>query len=968
MGMRVDAKKPFTLVYSLCKHEFLGYLIEPHVVQLNFDGSFSLTYQRIFSNTASDFSKQLDDKDLVLIKLLESIEQSQIIKGFYKKHIRPSVYFSTIFNEKLFDVIRPKIEETISEALSLMKGKPLFLMSKEGWPVDQALMLAESPCSILFHFRRNENETRYFPTIKYEGERIEFMFKEAQVIVNQPAFMLLGNTLHHFDQDVDGKKLIPFLDKRFISIPKSAEKNYFKLFVAPLIERHNVYAQGFEIKTQHYDAVPLIELSKYGEHDYKISIHFKYGSYVFKDLAEKTTTVRMDYAQESDKYTFYRIKRSLQWEKNRIKELEELGLKRGAGLFNHFESEQPASVEEQNNEYSLIDWLNRNEDLLKEKGYKILQKEGEKRFVFGRMKLDLEIKEQNDWFDVQAMVHFGEYTIPFIELRYHILNQIREFVLPSGEIALIPEQWFSQFNSLFLLSNKKNSISLKKYHLGILKEIQENEIAGLSMKRKMEKLSGFEGIQEVSIPKEFHGHLRPYQKAGYDWFQFLKKYGFGGCLADDMGLGKTVQTLALLQKEKEIKNPETSQTSLIIMPTSLIYNWLNEAEKFAPDLRILNHTGSNRSKSLEDFEQYDVVLSTYGTSRIDIDILNSFHFHYIILDESQNIKNASSKSFKAIRSLKGRHKLILSGTPIENSVADLWPQMEFINPGLLGGQASFTKNFVIPIDKKKDEEQSNRLQALVKPFILRRTKVQVASELPEKSEQIFYCTMTEKQADYYEKVKAEFRNTILQQTVNETLNKSGIQVFQGLSKLRQLANHPLMIDEEYKYDSGKFENVTHHLESVLSRGHKVLIFSSFVKQMKIYRDYFEEKGLKYSYLDGATKDRAKVVDEFRTNEEIQIFIISIKAGGVGLNLTEADYVFILDPWWNPAVEMQAVDRTHRIGQTRNVFIYKFITKDTVEEKILALQKRKKVISDSLIQVEADFTKSLNAKDIEELLS
>ena len=612
-----------------------------------------------------------------------------------------------------------------------------------------------------------------------------------------------------------------------------------------------------------------------------------------------------------------------------------------------------------------MDWLNEFESTLKEKGFEVSQKEGEKQFVFGQMALDLEVREENDWFDVQALVHFGEFSIPFIELRHHILNHQREFILPSGMIALIPEQWFSQFSGLFELSGKKNAITLKRYHLGILQDLEQGGIAGLSMKRKMQKLAGFEGVEEITIPKHFLGDLRPYQKAGYDWFQFLKKYHFGGCLADDMGLGKTVQTLALLQKEKEEVGPATT---LIIMPTSLIYNWLNEAEKFAPQLNILNHTSANRSKFVDDFQNYDVVLSTYGTTRIDVDFLSDFPFHYIILDESQNIKNASSKSFKAIRRLQGKHKLILSGTPIENSVADLWPQMEFINPGLLGGQTSFAKNFVIPIEKKKDIVQSKRLQALVKPFILRRTKAQVANELPEKTEKVFYCTMTDQQAEYYEKVKAEFRNNILQQTIEGTLKKSGIQVLQGLSKLRQLANHPLMIDEDYEFGSGKFENVIQHLDSVLARGHKVLIFSSFVKQMKIYRNYFEENKISFSYLDGGTRNRAEVVEEFRNNPDIQVFLISIKAGGVGLNLTEADYVFILDPWWNPAVEMQAIDRTHRIGQTKKVFIYKFITKDTVEEKILALQKRKKKISDTLIQIEDDFVKSLNVKDIAELLA
>lgn len=949
--MRVDSNKPFALVYSLCKHEFLGYLMEPHVVQLNQDRSFSLTYQRIFSNTASEFSKQIDENDRVLIKLLEEIEQGQIIKRFYKKNLRPSVYFTTIFDDKLYDVIRPKIEKTLTKAFALLKDKAVFFMSKEGWPVEQRISLAQQPCSVLFHFRRNEQEVRYFPTIKYQEQRIEFMFKDAQVIVNQPAILLLENRLHHFDQEVDGKKLTPFLNKRFIAVPKSAEKNYFKLFVGPLIERNSVYAQGFEIKTQRYEATALIELSAIGEDEHALSIHFRYGPYVFRSLAERPVSVKMEYAAHTDSYTFYRVKRSVQWEENRVKELEELGLNKKLGQG-----------------HALVDWLNEHEKDLVQRGFEIIQREGEKKYLFGRMELDFEIKEENDWFDVQALVHFGAYSIPFIQLRDHILNHKREFVLPSGEIALIPEQWFSQFGTLFQLSNKKNTIGLKKHHLGILQEIQEGEIAGVSMKRKMQKLSGFEGMEEIAVPKEFLGNLRPYQKAGYDWFQFLKNYRFGGCLADDMGLGKTVQTLALLEKEREEREAMEIRVSLIVMPTSLIYNWLNEAEKFAPQLRILNHTGTNRSKSVAEFERYDVILCTYGTTRMDVDFLNTFYFHYIILDESQNIKNASSKSFKAIRSLKGKHRLILSGTPVENSVADLWPQMEFINPGLLGGQAAFAKNFVFPIEKKKDEEQSKRLQALVKPFVLRRTKAQVASELPEKTEQIFYCTMTEQQSDYYEKVKAEFRNSILEQSLNGGINKSGIQVLQGLSKLRQLANHPLMIDEDYAYDSGKFENVIHHLESILSRGHKVLIFSSFVKQMKIYRDYFDQMGLRYSYLDGATTNRAEVVEEFRGDESIQVFLISIKAGGVGLNLTEADYVFILDPWWNPAVEMQAIDRTHRIGQTKSVFIYKFITKDTVEEKILALQKRKRGISDALIQIEEAFTKSLNAEDIEELLA
>ena len=964
--MRVDSKKPFKVVYSLCNHAFLGFLIEPHVVQLNQDGSFSLTHQRLFPNTAVEYSKEFNEDDWTLIKLCEEIEQSQLIKRFYKKNIRPSEYFSTIFNEKLFAVIRPKIEHKLNKILSLLKEKLFYAMSKEGWPVETPLKFADHLTSILFHFRRSETELRYFPTLKYDGLRMEFMFKGAEVIVNEPACLLLENTLYFFDQDIDGKKLSPFLNKRFISIPRSAEQSYFKKFIGPLIEKHHVYAEGFSIKTEQYQGIPILEFNSSGLEGDEIRIKFKYGPYEFSELSGQRISVKLEYDANTDAYTFHRIKRSVKWEQGRIQFLKDMGLQLKGALFNQFEL---INTNETENSALLVGWLNEHIDVLKGNGFEIVQKKADKQYLFGKMELDLDIKEGNDWFDIKAMVQFGEFSIPFINLRKHILNKEREFVLPSGEIAIIPEQWFTQFINFFYFAEGDDALRLKKQHLGLIKELQESEITGISMRRKLERLADFESLEEIDDPKNFNGDLRPYQKAGYNWFQFLKKYHFGGCLADDMGLGKTVQTLALLQKEKEdfAKN-KSYPTSLIIMPTSLIYNWLSEAEKFAPGLQILNHTGTNRSKSSAAFAHYDVVISTYGIARIDEPILSDFLFHYIILDESQNIKNVSSKSFKAINKLRGQQKLILSGTPVENSVGDLWPQMAFINPGLLGGHTFFMKEFVIPIEKKKDEEAARRLQILIKPFVLRRTKAQVARELPEKSEKIFYCGMTDEQADYYETVKAEYRNLMLKQLEDGSFKKTGIQVLQGLNKLRQLANHPRMIDPEYEHASGKFENVIQTLENILPRGHKVLIFSQFVRQMKIYAAYFEQENISYAYLDGATKNRQEVVKEFRENEKVQVFLISIKAGGVGLNLTEADYVFILDPWWNPAVEMQAIDRSHRIGQTKNVFIYKFITKDSVEEKILALQNRKKVIADSLIQIEESFVKSLTQEDISELLS
>ncbi|MCC8411012.1 DEAD/DEAH box helicase [Mucilaginibacter sp. UR6-1] len=962
--LRVDSTKPCKIIYAIARHEYLGYVIEPHIVQLNPNGEFSLTHQRLFSNTAQEFNQCIDETDLKLIKLLEEMEQGNIIKRYYKKPIRPFEFFAKIFNEQFFDTIRPKIEKRMAEALNLLRSKNIFLMSKEGYPAEKELHIAGEPASVLFHFRRDDTEIRYFPTIKFQGMRIEFMFKNAEIICNHPAWMLLDDTLYYFDKDIEGKKLQPFLNKRYIAIPRASEQSYFERFVAPLIEKQNVYAEGFTINTEKYDARPVLKPIYVEAGTSQLQLYFKYAGYVFPYGDGRHVSVRIE--KNGDDYIFHRIKRSTTWERNKMALLEARGLKTASSLFQNLEVAHGDDDADQS--FSVFEWLNQYHDELTAEGFEIEQPEGQKRYIFGNTKIDLEIKENNDWFDINAVVYFGSYRIPFIELKNHILNHKREFVLPSGEIAVIPEKWFSQYGNLLHFSEGGEDLKLRRHHLGLVSELADGEMAGLAMTRKLQRLNDFEALEDVPMPADFAGVLRPYQKAGYNWFHFLKDFHFGGCLADDMGLGKTIQTLALLQKHKEDTEAEGGHsTSLLIMPTSLVYNWLNEARKFAPRLRLMVHTGTLRYKSPEVFKNYDVIVTTYGISRIDIELFKSYFFDYIILDESQNIKNPSSKSYQAVKQLKSRFRLILSGTPVENSVNDLWTQMSFINPGLLGTQQFFQNEFVTPIEKKKDEEKARRLQALIKPFVMRRTKEQVATELPPKTENLFYCQMSEEQAEVYEKIKSEYRNELLKSIEDGTYAKQQIQVLQGLIKLRQIANHPIMIDQDYEGDSGKFENVVHTLANVLDGGHKVLIFSQFVKQLALYREHLEKQGVPHVYLDGSTQNRGDVVKRFQEDEKTRVFLISIKAGGVGLNLTQADYVFILDPWWNPAVEQQAIDRTHRIGQTKNVFIYKFITKDTVEEKILALQNRKLSVARSLITTEESFIKSLSADDIKEIL-
>ena len=424
----------------------------------------------------------------------------------------------------------------------------------------------------------------------------------------------------------------------------------------------------------------------------------------------------------------------------------------------------------------------------------------------------------------------------------------------------------------------------------------------------------------------------------------INRHGFGGCLADDMGLGKTIQTLALMLSMKG----ESTSASLIVMPASLIHNWKNEAARFAPSLKIMAHLGPQRTRNSIFFDSVDLVLTTYGICRNDIDFLKTYRFHYVVLDESQVIKNAETQISRMVYSLNATHRLVLTGTPIENSLTDLWSQMEFLNPGLLGDLASFRKSYVTNFDPVRDEMKVERLKNMVSPFILRRRKIEVEPDLPELSIEYRYCEMTDLQQKRYDIEKSVIRNEILAGIENGSIPSGSVQVLKALIRMRQTACHPQLIDREYTGDSGKLEEVIRNLEILKAENQKVLIFSSFVEHLKIIGARLEQNSWKYCMLTGATRDREQVVTAFRNQQDVNFFLISMKAGGTGLNLTEASYIFMLDPWWNPAVELQAINRAHRIGQDKKVIAYKFICKETIEEKMLLLQQRKQELYDTFI--------------------
>ncbi len=982
--MNVSTAKPFQIIYSLFEHEYLGYLFESFVIQLDERKRLTFAHQNISSKNAFEFTEGLDERDFELIKLMDSMQQDVIIKFFYKKSIKAQDFFLKIFdkekgNTSLQEEIQKYLEKRRSNILNLLSGKMVFEMGNDGEPAWKKIEVMPEKANVLFHFRRNEDNTHYFPTIKYEGEKLEFQYRNAYIICHQPAWMVVDGKLYSFNKEVDGHKLTPFLNKKFIVIPHKVEETYYKKFVAPLVAAFDVYAKGFEINSERFKAVPLLtftelvptkqpSLTLFGDPEGEVTapvieeeegeilfeLSFQYGRFIFRADHISPTSVSVEKVGES--YVFHKIKRELAEEKKIVSFLKDIGMELKSARF-IFPKSQAFS------------WLNFYKAVLDKEGIIFKQNlKNNKKYFLGPSSIAVEVKENIDWFDVFAIIKFGDYEIPFSKLRKLMIKKQREIELPNGEIAVIPDVWFTTYAELFAFvedgRGSSQGLQLKKHHLALVQDLETGELAKVTMDRKLEKLRDFETIEEYPLPEGFKGELRPYQKAGYNWMQFLHKYKFGGCLADDMGLGKTVQTLAMLQSQKE---KGLDAASLLVMPTSLIYNWEMEANKFTPNLRVLVYTGTNREKDASIFSDYDLVLTSYGIIRLDLEILKSYYFHYIILDESQAIKNPNSNIAKAVKKLNSRFRLILTGTPLENSTMDLWSQMTFINPGLLGTSSFFKNEFLNPIEKKNDTSKTSKLYSIIKPFILRRHKSQVATELPPKIENIQYCGMTPLQEEKYEEAKAYYRNKILDSIDSNGVNNSQMLLLQGLVKLRQLANHPRMLDENYQGDSGKMEDVTHMLNSAISKNHKILIFSQFVRHLNILSKYLKEQNIDFAYLDGTTKDRKSQVEKFQNDDTLKVFLISLKAGGLGLNLTKADYVFLLDPWWNPAAEAQAVDRAHRIGQENKVFTYKFITKNTVEEKILALQRNKIRLANDLITTEESFVKNLSKEDIASLL-
>ena len=586
-----------------------------------------------------------------------------------------------------------------------------------------------------------------------------------------------------------------------------------------------------------------------------------------------------------------------------------------------------------------------------------------------KVQISLMVSSGSDWFLTRANIRFGEQQVSLKSMYKAVRNRSHYIELDDGSKGILPQEWLEKFARFFDAGELHgDEIRTPRINFSGISELYEPAMLDAGTHKLLEeyrrKLYGFEQIKPCTPPEGLQTQLRSYQQQGLNWLNFLDDMNFGGCLADDMGLGKTLQVIAfILSQRTKVQH----NVNLVVVPTSLLFNWQEEIRRFAPSLRVHTQYGNTRLSDAKAFSGYDIILSTYGIVQSELKLFCSYRFNYVILDESQAIKNPESQRYQSVCSLQARNRLVLTGTPVENNTYDLYGQLSFCCPGLLGSKRQFRDMYSIPIDKFKDRRRTQELQRKIHPFILRRTKEQVAAELPEKTEMVIYCEMEAEQRSIYNAWFQELRSRILGMSEEESA-RSSMHVLQGLIKLRQICNSPATLSDETYYgaSSSKIETLVEEIRNK-APGHKILVFSQFVSMLELIRERLQQEGIAFEYLSGTTRNRAARVKRFQEDESIRVFLISLKAGGTGLNLTQADYVYLVDPWWNPAVENQAIDRVHRIGQQKHVIAVRLICPDTVESRIMELQASKKELIETLIQTDVSAAKSLTKEDLLALL-
>ena len=958
--------------------EYIGFTIQPYLYVPD-DLPYIKAEERLTQlniHTVIDLPEGAEE----FYNLSQQLESAIIVKTFSNKEVTPKVFFAKP-GRLMEDVVKPYKDQRLAQIIQLLVKYSFPLFYAESLPnlyeADRVHIEKERVSTVL-KFDRTDEGTTYTLEAFLNEHKLNLQDPSSIILTNEPCYLISRKRLFSFEKNINGKLLNPFLNKEHLEIPKRFENKYFGTFIRKIVNTSEIIATGFQIMDTQVTPQAMVsyEIDWQGNPCLILTFIYHEKSILANNPQKSFTDLTID----ENGFIFHRYKRNHAWESEQKQILTSLNLK------NYESCYRLQGLPGENQIHDMVNWLTENKHTLESKGI-IINLNALKNYSLCEPKINIKSQSYNDYFDLHIIVNINDFEIPFTRFKANILNNEREYKLPSGEIFLLPKEWFEQYHDLFIhASPNEESLRLKKHHYKIFNSLT----AGPEMVPDLKPSQ-----IDTPLPTLNNVELRPYQISGYRWLIQLSEMGFGGILADDMGLGKTLQVIAMLaayysdnsnplemEPEDALIEPESSfagiakqldifnqpelkavpiiihktrssqkslPCSLIVMPTSLIHNWVNEINKFAPYLNVLVYTGSNRSQLKRVFRKYNILLTTYGTLRNDIEFLSDYTFAYTILDESQQIKNPYSKTAQAVFDIQSQYRFALTGTPVENGLTDLWSQMNFVNPGLLGDLNIFNTYYAIPLAKDPESAQAEKLLSMIEPFVLRRTKENVAPELPILTETVSYCIMSEEQSTLYESEKSKMRNLVLEQLESGDNNTTPVMVLKALMKLRQIANHPVMVDSQSMVESGKYEEVTEKLDTIVSEHHRVLIFSSFVKHLAIFEQYCLNKGIDYSLLTGSTTNRGKIVTDFKNNEAVKVFLISLKAGGLGLNLTEADYVFMLDPWWNPAAEMQAINRAHRIGQSKKVFVYRFITKNTIEEKILILQEKKKALADAFIK-------------------
>ncbi len=793
----------------------------------------------------------------------------------------------------------------------------------------------------------------------YLGDALWKITKKPTVITQEPLWFLMENTLIPAQDGLDAEQIDNLTKASRVLIPADEKGQFLEYYLPRLAAQFNITGTGIKTRDLTENAQARLYLQD-NQGVLDVWLKFGYGNF---EVSYETRTPETSSAYDQETSVFTRIFRDAQAEKEMFGHVSDYGLKRVSGSNGLFNLRTKVDI---------VDFLMRYIPKAAADGFEIFGEESIKSVRINRHKptISFNISSGIDWFDLKTVINYGELPVSLKEMRRALKRRESYIKLADGTIGEVPQEWLDRYKHLFGMGEETDEgLRFSSQQVTLLDQLTgESELVSTDeeFQRRRQHLLQFSGITPIPLSKNLTGELRPYQKAGVDWLHFLHEYQFGGCLADDMGLGKTIQVLAFLQALRD--KQETTKASLIVLPRSLLVNWQREVEKFTPELRTLEYHGQLREKDIATFDQYDLLLTTYGIVIKDIELLRSYRFHYVILDESQAIKNPVSQSARACRLLQSEHRLVMTGTPVENSTFELWSQFAFLNPGLLGSLEYFKTEIGGPIERDANIETAQFLRKMVYPFILRRTKEQVAPELPPRTERIIYGDMEPAQRKLYNRTREDYRKSLLGLIEGEGMDNARMKILEGLLRLRQICIHPKLVDKTYHNESAKFELMLEQIETLLAEGHKALIFSQFVESLKLLRAELDSRKIRFAYLDGQTNNRQEQVDNFQNDPAIPFFLISLKAGGVGLNLTAAEYVIHLDPWWNPAVEMQASDRAHRIGQEKPVFIYKYILRDSVEEKILLLQERKKNLVEQLISTETSFFKSLTTDDVKALFS